>query len=305
MLKAKMGKQEKTFQQEYLSLTDDYKRITEQFKELQKKFRHFQIADSKKYREVWKMNEEMTRDLMRKVLQADRIIHEQQLGMKWNSPAEDLFRNVDPNFFNGKETAAAADNPDAVVGTVSVQGTGMASGVADAERLKESLAAKFKDHRGYSKTMKRMLELLCNEAGFLVEDKLQKLLAPLHRDEQSLMKLDSIFKALGVETVEDIEKLTSFFVARDHDQDSILASGENSGLGEDQTNLIHPNDVVRAIRRFVEHHRKESSVPAGKNSEGRFEEKGEEYMLDDPGKYHDREWINGPEFQPSNRWRRE
>lgn len=68
-LKSKSEKQEKTYQQTYLSLTDDYKRITEQFKELQKKFRHFQISDAKKYKEIWKMNEENALELMRKLLQ--------------------------------------------------------------------------------------------------------------------------------------------------------------------------------------------------------------------------------------------
>ncbi|KAJ3414827.1 hypothetical protein HDV05_005984 [Chytridiales sp. JEL 0842] len=288
MLKAKMGKQEKTFHQEYLSLNDDYKRITEQFKELQKKFRHFQMADSKKYREVWKMNEEMTRELMRKVVQADRIIHEQQLGMKWTPPAEDLFRSIDPTTLSHTDTHSptTADNSDAVVGTISVQGAGTTHINSDpSSNTFESLAAKFKDHRGYSKTMKRMLELLCNEAGFLVEDKLQKLLAPLHRDEQSLMKLDSIFKALGVETVEDIEKLTSFFVAREH---AGGAGGEpattqegGEGVVEEQTNLIHPNDVVKAIRRFVEHHRSEKNSGHGQKHASDFSAGFDDQLADD------------------------
>ena len=69
MLKTKTEKQEKSYQQAYMSMTEDYKRITEQFKELQKKFRHFQVSDAKKYREVWKMNEEKAMELMRKLLQ--------------------------------------------------------------------------------------------------------------------------------------------------------------------------------------------------------------------------------------------
>lgn len=35
--------------------------------------------------------------------------------------------------------------------------------------------------------------MVCSFQGFLVESKLTKLLAPLERDEQSLMKLDAIF----------------------------------------------------------------------------------------------------------------
>ncbi|KAJ3327198.1 hypothetical protein HDU76_012239 [Blyttiomyces sp. JEL0837] len=315
MLKAKMAKQEKGFQQEYMSLTDDYKRITEQFKELQKKFRHFQIADDKKYREVWNMNKELTQELMRKVLQADRIIHEQQLGMKWTPPSEDLFRsNAEPDaaLATGGDSLSGQKDSNMVQATIAASGVegeatagtlqaATAAAAAGAGILRENLMSKFKDHKGYSRTMKGMLELLCNEAGFLVEDKLQKLLAPLHRDEQSLMKLDSIFKALGVDSVEDIEKLTSYFVERDHATPS-AATRDNNGVGgamnpeeeskangsetqspdaaiaaphtpranvrtagDDsiQTNLIHPDEVVRAIRRFLEDNKVEKTVAPG------------------------------------------
>ncbi|KAJ3192961.1 hypothetical protein HK101_005690 [Irineochytrium annulatum] len=234
---------------------------------------------------------------------------------------------------DGNMTAEAGIVTDAVRmggedSSLGVGGVGMPR-VSTTQNAKESLASKFKDHNRYSKTMKRMLELLCNEAGFLVEEKLQKLLAPLQRDEQSLMKLDSIFKALGVETVEDIEKLTSYFVARDkephmqqhqqHQQaqqqavavdqppadtppaddaspdtavspsgvtgdvelapppapnpaprpslvphDIVAPHAPNQQMPgllshseEPHTLLIHPNEVVKAIRRFVEDHRNE------------------------------------------------
>ncbi|KAJ3100129.1 hypothetical protein HDU97_002461 [Phlyctochytrium planicorne] len=307
MLKAKIAKQEKSFQQEYVSLTDDYKRITEQFKELQKKFRHFRSSDNKKYQEIWRMNEEMTKELMRKVLQADRIIYEQQLGLKWTPPKDEALLESSPL---GNHVAHEGDDEPSMEIAATITAEGVFSGgngaVADmgtlpttASEKKESLASKFKDHNRYSKNMKRMLELLCNEAGFLVEDKLQKLLAPLHRDEQSLMKLDSIFKALHIETVEDIEKLTSYFVARgtspvpvvegedvkneapngDGEQKDAVAETDasspsasapllpvtsqqqqqNSGHHEDaaESTLIHPNDVIKSIRRFVEDQRAE------------------------------------------------
>merc|ERR1712060_807589 len=54
-------------------LTDEYKRLTRQFKDLQEKFHHFEQADEKKVRE------------------ADRLLHEQQLGHEWMQPkAEQL-----------------------------------------------------------------------------------------------------------------------------------------------------------------------------------------------------------------------
>ncbi|KAI8619818.1 sperm tail-domain-containing protein [Chytriomyces sp. MP71] len=312
-LKSKMSKQEKTYHTEHVNLTDDYKRILEQYKELQKKFRDFQVSDGLKYGEIWDMNEEATRELMRKVIAADRIVVEQQLGMKWEGPqgGEEVFKSLGADFFRGRRGLKGGDKDEraqlmsiGAAGSVGDEnGDGgtcarVGGGAAGMLGGRESLAAKFKETKlggnasvGYSKTMKRMLELLCNEAGFLVEEKLQKLLAPLHKDEQSLMKLDSIFKALSVETVEDIEKLTSFFVARDAAPtpgggQTVVATAAPSTIGEDgspasvpvlshTTALIHPNDVIRAIRKFVEDHHFEKALGTKKNVD--FLDDKEEY----------------------------
>ena len=167
LLKTKSEKQEKNYQQSYLSLTDDYKRITEQFRELQKKFRHFQNSDAKKYNEVWKMNEERAMDLMRKLLQADQIIHEQQLGIKWNSPSEDRFKTIDPSFFHDSGESPFS-NLEELDSAFRIEEAKAEAHLESDNDKKESLAAKFKDFKGISKSLKKMLELLCNEAGFLV-----------------------------------------------------------------------------------------------------------------------------------------
>ncbi|KAH6582126.1 hypothetical protein BASA60_002093 [Batrachochytrium salamandrivorans] len=252
--------------------------------ELQKKFRHFQKVDSKRYKDIWKMNEEEARELMRKILQADRIITEQQLGMTWSLPKEDLFRNIDSAFFNGlvgndKKTNLNSQTMFEETKDAQLFGFNVES---DAEK-RESLAIKFQGQKGHSKTTKTILELLCNEAGFLVEDKLQRLLEPLHHDEQSLMKLDSIFKALGVETIEEIELLTSYFVAEKMQvvSDSHL---ESTSISVDEAAVpIHPNDVIRAIRDFVEHKQKNGSHRDLRIISGRVDSSGNdtETHLDD------------------------
>lgn len=108
------------------------------------------------------------------------------------------------------------------------------------------------------------------------------------------MKLDSIFKAIGVETVEDIQSLTNYFIAKTaatdlqqlklqapHTELSVEEEGEaetdntnpdsssdpnnqqhNSSLAatnnlESMPQFISPNEVVKAIRRFVEDQRNE------------------------------------------------
>jgi dynein regulatory complex protein 1 len=184
---------------------------------------------------------------------ADRIIYEQQLGLTWKPPKEDLFRNIDPAYFQQMDDRAQ-DIAEAEQAFEQGMNERIANQRIEGEVLdkRESLAAKFQDQKGNSKSIKRILELLCNEAGFLVEDKLQKLLSPLHKDEQSLMRLDSIFKALGVETMEDIERLTNNFFIKSKTENNNLNGEDEYADHSGGSGLIHPNNVVMAIREFVD-----------------------------------------------------
>ena len=144
-------------------LTEEYKTITEQFKDLHNKFQHFEVADTKRYRDVWQMHKEEVTELMRKVLQADKIIHE-QLGLGWFPPSEHIFEAGADD--GGQRRAAAGADDDG--------GAGPLRGQMDNESIK------------------RMLELLCNEASFLVEEDSEAAQAAL--PTTSLLRIDSILR---------------------------------------------------------------------------------------------------------------
>ena len=63
---------------------------------------------------------------------------------------------------------------------------------------------------------------------------------PHHWTFQRSLATDSIFKALGVESLEDVTKLSYFFTFK------------NENESDSEEALIHPNEVIRAIRRFFE-----------------------------------------------------
>ena len=43
-------------------------------------------TDAKKFHDVWVMNEEESKELVNKLLEQDRIVHEHQLGLDWPEP---------------------------------------------------------------------------------------------------------------------------------------------------------------------------------------------------------------------------
>jgi len=116
-------------------------------------------------------------------------------------------------------------------------------------------------------TLRKIVMLICDETGFLLEQKLVHLLSPLEKNEKSMVKLDSIFKALGVETENDVKLLAQYFVNHRNYKDLVKnrafvqrrrSSGGEEGAEDiqrivplDSVELIHPNEVITALKTFA------------------------------------------------------
>ncbi|ORX85390.1 hypothetical protein BCR32DRAFT_93378 [Anaeromyces robustus] len=244
VLHNKINNQNKQFNQENQSLNEDFKRITDQFKGLQKKFRHFQICNKVKFKDIWKMNEETTHELMHKLLQADRVITEQQLGLEWKSENDDLFAVLDPLMFQDilNDELNSENKEDFINKEESLK---------EIISKNDSLTLKYKEKKGINKKMRKIFEMLCVELEFLVDDKLLKLLEPLNENEQALMKLDSIFKALDVNTIQDIETLSTYFMACN-----------NTDLNQDYKQY---NDKINNKIQSIDNNLNSNTLRSGKN----------------------------------------
>lgn len=89
------------------------------------------------------------------------------------------------------------------------------------------------------------------------------LLQPLEKNEKSMVKLDSIFKALGVETETDVKLLAQYFINHRKYQELIknkayvqknqaeTEEAEEEVVPLDSVELIHPNEVLSALKTFV------------------------------------------------------
>ncbi|KAM6366020.1 dynein regulatory complex protein 1 [Alca torda] len=242
-LRTKLAKQEKQFREENQSLAADCERITGQCKEVQRSMRHFAVSDAEKFTEIWLMNEEEAKGLMRKALDADRIIHAQQLGLSWEEPHYWFLNNVGPlERYKVKRTVTKLA---AEVLTESSSG-GQEEGGREKQKEEtgsreggKEKTAKVEDRvtplRNISKkTAKRILELLSDESGFLIENKLLKPLNALGRQERTLMKLDSIFTALGIDSEDDLYQLVDFF-QKYKAQEVAVSQSQGSPGGEDVT----------------------------------------------------------------------
>lgn len=242
-LHTRLTQQEKSQRAELSSLMEEFRRNTEQYRELQKKVKHFRQSDTQRFYAIWRMNEERVGLLAEEVLNADQVIHQQQLGLQWERPC----------LPESPVTRASSPSAARPTNTSLSQATLYASQVlshTESEGAPEEVGGA--QPPSYpTPLVRRVLEMLCVEAEFLIESKLLHLLAPLEHEEQMLMRLDSMFSALHIETEADIHKLVKCF----------LKEGPDEGAGPDRANvtLIHPNDVPQVLRKFVEQRQASSS----------------------------------------------
>lgn len=190
--------------------------------------RVIQVADNRQFEEVFAMNEEVGTGLVKELLAVDKVVFEQQLGTKWTGPDEAMFSSL-----SGEVVAAGRPASEVLEAVVA----------APEEPEADAAAVNVGDIPGH--IVKKALFLLANEAEFLLEQRLLGLLAPLEEKQRYLLKLDSIFKALGVENEGSIHLLVGHLVVP-----------PDEGAVPPVYELIAPNQVNSALKDFVEEHRR-------------------------------------------------
>ncbi|XP_072188747.1 dynein regulatory complex protein 1 isoform X2 [Excalfactoria chinensis] len=247
--------------------------------------RHFAAIDADKFTKVWLMNEEEAKGLMRKALDADRIIHTQQLGLPWEEPHYWFLNNVGPfRHYKAKKMATKLAAEVLTESTSGAQEKKEKEEVGSGEGQKENIA-KAGDtttplQNISKKTAKRILELVSDESGFLIERKLLGPLRALGKHECTLLRLDSIFSALEIDSENDLYQLMDFFL-KYKASEGALSQSQGSPGGEDITDLsedradgessaqsdelqssqgplgslpsvyIHADDVLKILKAFV------------------------------------------------------
>lgn len=89
-LKGRHGDNEKRFLLQNTKLTSDYAKVIKLLQDLQSKERQLQAAQERQHWEFLSMHNHSLTVLVSKVLQVDKMIHEQQLGWQWHPPCKQL-----------------------------------------------------------------------------------------------------------------------------------------------------------------------------------------------------------------------
>ncbi|XP_075940146.1 dynein regulatory complex protein 1 [Anarhichas minor] len=285
-LRTKSSSENKQFTKKSQRLPEEYKHKIQQYEQIQKNIKHFADADARQFEEMWLMIDAEVKQLVERVLVIDSLICKEHLGLAWErTPLEfmELSGPIQPQkqarmparqavsqlFHAGQNLQCSQRMMDLSVGPRPETDTES----MDEEMYKEGKTvqsesgAEVEEGKQSLETLKKVMELLCDEAGFLMEDKLLNLLAPLEKEEQTVVKLGSLLCSFGMEE-EDVPKLAEFLLKykhqqRDETEDVCVESGESSNKEEDletkamthlTSELINPNHILPALKSFLEQH---------------------------------------------------
>ncbi|CAH8582806.1 unnamed protein product [Dicrocoelium dendriticum] len=201
----------------------------ENFRDLQKKSKLLIEAEHRNFHDIWVMNEEALKKLANRLLEAHRVINEQQLGIPWIRPDTSFMCNVGP--LTGPVDLSSR-KPPAVIAIQHAFRTETSPLRAGDQTGPNVIPTSLRDVS--PEVVRDFLQLLCYEPEFLFEEKLKRLFKPLSHEEETLMRLDTILTAIGVTNEEELDYLFTHFIV----------SAENSPITQ---KLQRPTKVIRRI----------------------------------------------------------
>ena len=259
-VKDKFHAMDKKFSDENVRLTDDHRRVTEQFKELEIKFRNFQASDRKKFQEVWAMKEEEIARKVKRALDADRILHEQHLGMVWHPPSEDVFKHPEQLALDEAKRKRAAATKAARASSGEPGGT---VGMEEDEDVDVEEEDNPFEQRIADPAYENYLATLVDVFYFLVDPKAQRAVRAAEAavaegtgasDEErfttaaavSRLQAESVLKAMGVTDASSFDGLANALTV--DGVDPVM----HAGGGGDVAEIMLPSvDLVSAATKFA------------------------------------------------------
>ena len=259
-VKDKFHAMDKKFSDENVRLTDDHRRVTEQFKELEIKFRNFQASDRKKFQEVWAMKEEEIARKVKRALDADRILHEQHLGMVWHPPSEDVFKHPEQLALDEARRKRAAATKAARASSGEQGGT---VGMEEDEDVDVEEEDNPFEQRIANPAYENYLATLVDVFYFLVDPKTQRAVSAAEAavaegtgasDEERFttaaavarLQAESVLKAMGVTDASSFDGLANALTV--DGVDPVM----HAGGGGDVAEIMLPSvDLVSAATKFA------------------------------------------------------
>ncbi|KAG5313008.1 DRC1 protein, partial [Pseudoatta argentina] len=226
-LKKNYAELEENTRLEIQKFTDQVIKTHKNILDLIEKSNHFTRINDKKFIQIWDMNEEKANELLDKILNADKIIYEQLLGIEWKPPEKTLLKKEDlPSYRN---VMCAIEEENRLINEKKIINKTYKSATTIEEiNLERQL-------------LNRIIKQISDRCDYLIEDKLLELLLPYTANDQLVIRLDNVFQALNIKSEKELGFLLNFFLpyaycpmcSKDMSKDISRSTEESSSLKTD------------------------------------------------------------------------
>ncbi|XP_050293707.1 LOW QUALITY PROTEIN: dynein regulatory complex protein 1 [Anthonomus grandis grandis] len=211
-LRRQISEYETSMSNKIKKYSDNIRKLHKSILDVEAKADHFAHVNDEKFHMLWEMNKNRVLEVLEKILDTDKVLYEQQMGLDWDPPTNNI---IDKKTLNSYKVAILHVEPkfihDIVTSTenklIKVKRLSAVSQPGDEEEL-------FLDEPAglnYKKVLKHILTRISDKSGFLAEKRLKELLKGYMDDQKHLVRLDNVFTALGIQGTTYIDILFKHF----------------------------------------------------------------------------------------------
>ncbi|EDV46823.1 dynein regulatory complex protein 1 homolog [Drosophila erecta] len=182
-------------------LSSDIYKLHANINDMESKAHQARLNNREKFDRIWEINYKELNLLVDRVYHIDRIIHEQQLAMPWSSPVPPI-KNINKA---KKRRNNILEKFDMRIGRVPKNRVLTKSAANYKPDIKELAPESLR-------LMRNLIRKLSDRGGFLIEERLLKILEPYSEEDKCLVRIDNIFAALRIRHLRDVEELTEVFM---------------------------------------------------------------------------------------------
>ncbi|BFG00873.1 dynein regulatory complex protein 1 homolog [Drosophila madeirensis] len=182
-------------------LSQDIYKLHANIHDMELKAHQARLNNKEKFNRIWEINFKELNLLVDRVYHIDRIIHEQQLALPWKRPIAPI-ENINKT---RQKHNNVLERFDLRIGRVPKNRVVNKTGGKFKADIKELPVESLR-------LMRTLVRKLADRGGFLIEQRLIKILEPYSEEDKCLVRLDNIFAALRIQRLSDVHELTQVFL---------------------------------------------------------------------------------------------
>ncbi|KAH1016648.1 hypothetical protein HUJ04_007832 [Dendroctonus ponderosae] len=209
-LRTKISEYESRMSNKIKKLSESIKKLHKSIIDVEAKADHFAHVNDEKFHMLWEMNKNRTLAVLKKILDTDKILYEQQMGLEWDPPQNFIVDKKSlPSYRLAVNNVPAEFLHDGK--SVESRSVGQILSVQTIFQDSESLDSNLQDNSNYMKVLKHILTRISDKSGFLAEKRLKELLKGYTDDQKNIVRLDNVFAAIGIQGIDYINVLFKHF----------------------------------------------------------------------------------------------